>query len=140
MNIERQDVQHFIFMLVINIIWVIINRKRYKESIKKVTGKDTKLSFIGVILSYTSLVLSFMYFSRKLDETLDMAVLGLCLYGVLNTTNMAMFGNWDVITVLMDTVWGGILFGLTHLIMNDETIIKNTTNTVGSFINMALTR
>ena len=126
MNIEIDNFKPLIFMLVIDIMWITLNRKRYRESIKKATGKDTKLSFFGVLLAYASLIFSFIYFSKKLNNNVDMAVLGLCLYGVLNTTNMAMFGNWDVITVLMDTVWGGILFGSTYYISKTNFLNKVT--------------
>ena len=46
MNIEIDNFKPYIFMLVIDIIWITFNRKKYRESIKKATGKDTKLSFL----------------------------------------------------------------------------------------------
>ena len=40
-------------------------------------------------------------------------VLGLVIYGVYETTNYAIFKNWTLSTVLLDTAWGAILLGLT---------------------------
>ena len=126
MNIEFEDVQPFIFMLVIDIIWITFNRKRYRESIKKATGKDTRLSFFGVLLAYASLIFSFIYFSKKLNNNVDMVVLGLCLYAVWNTTNMAIFKDWNYMTALIDTIWGGILFGSTYYISKTDFLNKVT--------------
>lgn len=126
MNIEFPDFQPIIFMLVIDIIWIIFNRKKYRESIKKATGHDTKLSFSGTILAYSALIFSFIYFSKKLDNNIDMFVLGLCLYAVWNTTNMAIFKDWDYMVAIIDTVWGGILFGSTYYISKTEFLNKIT--------------
>ena len=130
MNIEFEDVQPFIFMLVIDIIWITFNRKRYRESIKKATGQDTKLSFFGVLLAYSSLIFSFIYFSKKLNNIFDITVLGLCLYAVWNTTNMAIFKDWNFMTALIDTLWGGILFGSTYYV--NKTDFLNKVTDIGS--------
>jgi len=126
MNIEIDNFKPFIFMLVIDIIWITFNRKRYRESIKKATGKDTKLSFFGVLLAYASLIFSFIYFSKKLNNNVDMVVLGLCLYAVWNTTNMAIFKDWNYMTALIDTIWGGILFGSTYYVSKTDFLNKVT--------------
>ena len=130
MNIEIDNIKPFIFMLVIDIMWITLNRKRYRETIKKATGQDIKLSFFGLILSYASLIFSFIYFSKKLNNNIDIAVLGLCLYAVWNTTNMAIFKNWDFMTALMDTLWGGILFGSTYYF--NKSGILNQVSDIGS--------
>jgi uncharacterized membrane protein len=126
MNIEIDNFKPFIFMLVIDIIWITFNRKRYRESIKKATGKDAKLSFFGVLLAYASLIFSFIYFSKKLNNNVDMVVLGLCLYAVWNTTNMAIFKDWNYMTALIDTIWGGILFGSTYYVSKTDFLNKVT--------------
>ena len=45
-------------------------------------------------------------------------LLGLVIYGVFETTNYAMFKKWSIITVIMDTLWGGLLFASTTYIIN----------------------
>ena len=116
-------------MLIVDFIWIIINRKRYNESIKKATGQDIKLSFFGLILSYTSLIFSFIYFSKKLKNNIDITILGLCLYAVWNTTNMAIFKDWNYMTALMDTIWGAVLFGSTYYV--DKSGILNKLTDIG---------
>jgi len=36
--------------------------------------------------------------------------LGIFVYGVYELTNRAIFKNWEWKTVVLDTLWGGILF------------------------------
>ena len=40
-------------------------------------------------------------------------ILGLVIYGVYETTNYAILKNWKLTTVILDGLWGSILFGLT---------------------------
>jgi uncharacterized membrane protein len=49
-------------------------------------------------------------------------LLGIVIYGVYETTNYALFKNWSILTVFMDTLWGGILFASTCYIIN---LIRN---------------
>ena len=46
----------------------------------------------------------------------DASILGWVIYGVYESTNLAVFKKWDLKTVLVDGIWGGILFGLTTYI------------------------
>ena len=39
-------------------------------------------------------------------------ILGWVIYGTFDFTTGAIFKDYDLNTMLMDTVWGGILFGL----------------------------
>jgi len=38
--------------------------------------------------------------------------LGILVYGVYETTTLAILRNWGLIPALIDTVWGGTLFAL----------------------------
>jgi uncharacterized membrane protein len=44
---------------------------------------------------------------------LDAFLLGIVIYGVYETTSYALLKKWKLSIVLMDTLWGGVLFGLT---------------------------
>jgi uncharacterized membrane protein len=43
----------------------------------------------------------------------DAFLLGLVIYGVYETTNWALFSKWSPMSVIIDTLWGGILFAAT---------------------------
>ena len=39
------------------------------------------------------------------------------IYAVFELTNLALFKNWFMLSVIIDTLWGGILFALTTAIV-----------------------
>ena len=45
-------------------------------------------------------------------------LLGIVIYGVYETTNYALFKNWSILSVIIDTLWGGLLFASTTYIVN----------------------
>jgi uncharacterized membrane protein len=50
---------------------------------------------------------------REKRPILDAFLLGVMVYGVFETTSFVMFDNWTVPIILMDTLWGGVLFAST---------------------------
>ena len=58
---------------------------------------------------------------------------------------MAIFKDWDYTTALIDTIWGGILFGSTYYISKTDflnkvtdissNVISKSSNMVGNMIN-----
>ena len=40
----------------------------------------------------------------------DAFILGFCVYGIYEFTNIAIFKNYKWIAAIVDTLWGGILF------------------------------
>lgn len=45
------------------------------------------------------------------------AVLGIVTYGLYNFTNLSIIEKWDPILAVVDTLWGGVIFGLTTLLV-----------------------
>ena len=46
-------------------------------------------------------------------------LLGLCVYGIYETTNYALFNEWKPHIVVTDTIWGGILFSSSYFLFNN---------------------
>ena len=44
-------------------------------------------------------------------------LLGLSVYGVYEGTTYTIFKNWSLLSVFIDTIWGGVLFLLINYIM-----------------------
>ena len=56
---------------------------------------------------------------------MDAFLLGLVIYGIYEFTNKAILTKWTYTTVVMDTVWGGILFAsVTFLTYQLEKLLK----------------
>jgi uncharacterized membrane protein len=103
-----------IILVLVDYIYLNIIKDFFQNQIKKVQGAPMKVNFVGVILCYIILVLGINYFIIYQNKSiLDAFLLGLLVYGVYETTNYALFSNWSFTTVIIDTLWGGILFAIT---------------------------
>ena len=83
----------------------------FNKQIYDIQRSNLKLKILPTFLCYVFLSLGVYYFGvvKKLS-LLESFFLGVFVYGVYETTNMAIFKNWRWMTVLIDTLWGGVLF------------------------------
>jgi uncharacterized membrane protein len=107
-----------ITLVVIDSMYLNIIKSYFLKQITLVQGTPVKLNFLAILLCYIFLVFGINYFIIKPNRSVqDAFLLGLIIYGVYETTNMALFAKWSWLTVLIDTLWGGILFALTTFIV-----------------------
>jgi uncharacterized membrane protein len=100
----------------------------FNEVIKNIQGTDLKLKIYPTILCYVFLVFALNYFIISKNASADDAfLLGLSIYAVYEFTNFAIIDKWPVKAVVMDTLWGGILFYLTTYLTYN---IKNRPNSI----------
>jgi uncharacterized membrane protein len=91
----------------------------FENQVQIVQGSPLKMNLLGAIICYIFLIFGINYFIIKPKRSIqDAFLLGLVIYGVFETTNIALFSKWSWITVIIDTLWGGILFALTAYIVN----------------------
>ena len=86
----------------------------FKRQIFKVQQTPMKINYPGAIICYFLLCAGLYYFiisQRK--PVYEAFILGIVIYGIFETTNKAIFTRWTWKTVLLDSVWGGILYALT---------------------------
>jgi uncharacterized membrane protein len=89
----------------------------FAKMVKGIQKEEMVLNMYGVVGSYILLVLvlyKFIILERK--SPTDAFILGLCVYGVFDFTNIAIFHNYKLLPALVDTVWGGVLFYLVTLV------------------------
>ena len=81
-------------------------------------GSTIKMDLLATFFCYIFLIFGLNYFIIKRNHSvLDAFLLGLVIYGVYETTTKALFHKWSWLTVIIDTLWGGILFALTTIIL-----------------------
>lgn len=86
----------------------------FDKQLIRIQNEPVKLNLLAAILCYIFLIVGLYYFVLKNNRpVIDAVILGLVIYMVYETTNKAIISKWDWTTVLIDGVWGGILFGLT---------------------------
>lgn len=108
-----------IILIVVDFFYLNSIKGYFGNQIQKVQGSPMKVNYLGVALCYILLIAGLNYFIIKPRKSVsDAFLLGLVIYGVYETTNYALLKNWSIITVIIDTLWGGILFALTTYIVN----------------------
>jgi uncharacterized membrane protein len=104
-------------------VYLQLVRPYFEKQIQDVQGSAVKVNFLGVALCYMFLIIGINYFIIKPRKSVtDAFLLGIVIYGVYETTNYALFSNWSIISVIIDTLWGGLLFATTAYVVEK---IKN---------------
>ena len=107
-----------IVFIAVDSIWLNLMNKYFSKQIQSVQGSPIKVNLLGAALCYIFLIVGINYFIIKPNRSVsDAFLLGLVIYGVYETTTYALLKNWSILTVIMDTLWGGILFAVTTYII-----------------------
>ena len=107
-----------IVFVFIDSIYLNLIKDYFSNQIRLIQGSHIKMNYLAAIICYIFLIFGINYFIIKPNRSIqDAFLLGLVIYGVFETTNMASFSKWSWLTVLIDTLWGGILFALTTFII-----------------------
>jgi len=94
-------------------IYLYLASEHFNKQLNMIQGSNITLNPISLFLCYIALTTGIFYFAIKKKLTnIEIFFLGIFVYGVYETTNHAIFDKWKWNTVLMDTLWGGILFFL----------------------------
>jgi uncharacterized membrane protein len=108
-----------IIFITTDFVYLNVIKDYFLNQIKLVQGSEPKVNFLGVALCYIFLVAGINYFIIKPRKSVnDAFLLGIVIYGVYETTNYALLKNWSIFTVIIDTLWGGLLFAFTTYIVN----------------------
>jgi len=107
-----------IVFVILDGIYLNIIKQYFIKQINAVQGSDIKVNFMAAILTYVFLIFGLNYFIiRKKLSVKDAMLFGLVIYATYELTNMALLKKWSWMTVILDTAWGSILFGLTTAIV-----------------------
>jgi uncharacterized membrane protein len=107
-----------IVFVVLDSIYLNFIKDYFSNQIKLIQGTPIKLNFLATLLCYIFLIFGINYFIINPNRSIqDAFLLGIVIYGVFETTNMALFAKWSWTTVIIDTLWGGTLFALTTYIV-----------------------
>jgi uncharacterized membrane protein len=105
-----------IIMLVLDGIFLGMNRDMFELQIAEVQRVVLEIRYLGVALCYAFLIFGLYYFIIKdRRPVIDAMLLGFVIYGVYETTTYALLKKWRLQTMAIDILWGGILFGLTTM-------------------------
>lgn len=108
-----------IVFISIDFVYLNVMKSYFDNQIKSIQGSPIKMNYLGAALCYIFLIIGINYFIIKPRRSVsDAFLLGIVIYGVYETTNLALFKNWSILTVIIDTLWGGLLFAATTYFVN----------------------
>ena len=108
-----------IVLIAIDFMYLQSIKGYFQKQVQSVQGSAMQINYLGAAICYVFLIVGINYFIIKPNRSIkDAFLLGLVIYGVYETTNYALFKNWSIITVIIDTLWGGALFAITTYIVN----------------------
>ena len=114
-----------IVFVTLDYFYLNLIKSYFENQVQLVQGSPLKMNYLGAIICYIFLIFGINYFIIKPKRSIqDAFLLGLIIYAVFETTNLALFSKWSWFTVLIDSLWGGTLFALTTYIVNIIRSIK----------------
>lgn len=106
-----------VILLALDFMYISATRNMFEIQIADVQRVALQMRPLGGVLCYILLVIGLYYFIiREHRPVFDAFLLGLVIYGVYESTSYALLKKWKWNIVLMDTLWGGVLFALTTFI------------------------
>ena len=107
-----------IVLIILDSVYLHLMTGYFKRQVMAVQGSPLQLNLVGAALCYVFIIFGLNYFIIKNRKSVkDAFLLGIVVYAIFELTNLALFKNWHVLSVLIDTLWGGVLFGLTTAIV-----------------------
>ena len=109
-----------IFFLVLDALFIGALMKDWQSLLLRVQGEKMEVRLASALGAYVVMVLAWVYFVYRpylVHKNISTAVrtgamLGFVIYGVFELTNFAIIKKWNMKFVLMDTIWGSLLYGL----------------------------
>jgi uncharacterized membrane protein len=102
----------FILFIVLDYLFITFTKSVFENQVIDVQRVVMTMNYYAAIIAYGVLFFALYWFilSRK-ASVLDAAILGAVINGTFELTNMAIFKKWHVKTVIIDTLWGAVLWG-----------------------------
>lgn len=108
----------FVIFILLDSLYLSLMRDYFDNQIQIIQGTKINLKIYPAIICYIALVFGLYYFIiSKNNSILDAFLLGIVIYSVYETTNLALINKWTIKTAIIDTLWGGILFLLTTFLI-----------------------
>jgi len=101
-------------MLSLDAIYISALKDMFEVQIAAVQRVALQFRLFGAIMCYILLIGGLYYFILQDRRSIaDAFFLGIVIYGVYESTTYALLKQWKLKTLIIDTLWGGILFALT---------------------------
>ena len=105
-----------LILLALDAVFITATKDMFALQVAEVQRVVMEVKYLGAVMCYALLIFALYYFIIKdRRPVIDAILLGFVIYGVYETTTYALLKKWKLQTVVIDTLWGGILLGLTTM-------------------------
>jgi len=109
-----------IVILVIDAIYLTLAGPAYGSIVRKIQGSPLQMKISGGVIAYAAIIFGLYWFIIRPNRSiLDAFLLGVFSYGVYEGTTYAIFKDWPIWPIVLDTLWGGILFASSTFIIRE---------------------
>ena len=122
-----KQILFLIFLIgLFDFIWISLNKRMYSNMFSRIQKSTMLIKPLQAILAYVFIILLFIFIIIPIISATDgsffecmkkAGFLGICVYGIYNFTNFAIFDNYSWKVAVVDTIWGGTLFTLVSYFM-----------------------
>jgi uncharacterized membrane protein len=124
-----------VIVLALDAVFLTLAKDIFARQVMLVQGTAMKVNILSAAVCYILIVVGLYYFvlrhiivpnatsaaasiqTMRIGDGMKAAFfLGILVYGVYETTTLAILRNWSPMTALLDTTWGGTLFALSAYI------------------------
>ena len=117
-NVPLRVIISGIILLALDLTYISLASSFFAKQITLVQTLPVKINYIAAIAAYIVIIFAINYFILNNDASvLDAFRLGFSIYAIYELTNYSLLRNWQFKTVVVDTLWGGILFATVTAIM-----------------------
>lgn len=114
-----------LIFLILDGLWLgVLMRTFYQHQLKnsaRIINGSLQLNLPATLIVYVFLIASLILFALPyaqmghtfMEQFMRGALFGFVVYGIYEFTNLAILYHWPLPMVIVDTLWGGVLFGLT---------------------------
>jgi len=107
----------FLSLLALDSIYFFFVQANMKNMISSIQQTPMKINLSYFVLCYLFLTFAIYYFIiKERKPTIDAFLLGLTVYAIYELTNASIFTKWKNWVILVDSIWGGVLFSLVTII------------------------
>ena len=100
-----------LIILIVDSGYLYLLKDILSKLVLTVQNSKMEINVVYAAMCYVFLVVALYYFIIRRNAPIqDAFILGACIYGVFETTNLAILKKWNPMIAAIDVIWGGILF------------------------------
>lgn len=103
----------FVVLLAVDAVWLFFVGPTALAMTATIQGSPVAFRVLPALVVYVALA----YLVQLPTTTKDAALLGAAVYAVYDFTNLALLKKYSPAMAVADTMWGGVLFAVTHTIL-----------------------